>query len=151
MATEQGIVIRTNGPNAWVRTERSSSCKACSSRDSCMNVGNGNEMEVETVNEAGAQTGDRVLISLETASLVKVLFVIYIFPILAMLAGAVLGQKVASLLSWDESLCAMICSFLSFFIAFRIIKSRGNKMAENKAYKPRIIQVLPPLHRSFRP
>lgn len=145
MATEQGVVIRAKGPNAWVQTERSSSCKGCSSRDSCSSVGNGNEMEVEAINVAGAKAGDRVLISLETASLVKVFFVIYIFPILAMLAGALIGQRGASVLSLDESLCAVILSFLFFFIAFRIIKLKGNKMADNKRYKPRIIQVLPPL------
>ncbi len=145
MATEQGIIIKTTGPHAWVRTERSNSCKGCSSRESCNSVGTGNEMEVEAINEAGAKAGDRVLISLETASLVKVLFVIYIVPILAMLAGALIGQKAAPLFSMDESLAAVICSFLFFFMAFRIIKVKGNKMAENKAYKPIIVQVLPPL------
>lgn len=103
-------------------------------------------MEVEAVNEAGAKTGDRVLVSLETASLIKVFFVIYIFPIVAMLAGALIGQHVAPLLSMEKSLAAVIGSFLFFLVAFRIIRIKGNRMAKSKAYKPKIIQVLPPLH-----
>ncbi len=145
MATEQGIVTKTEGINAWVKTNRSSSCKSCSSRDSCTSVGDGNEMEIEAVNEAGAKEGERVVVSLETASLVKVFFVIYIFPILSMLAGAIIGQQVAHHLSIDESLIAVIFSFSFFFISFFIIKARGNKMAQDKAYKPRIVQILPPL------
>ena len=101
-------------------------------------------MEVEAINEAGAQVGDRVLISFETGSLIKVLSLVYIFPILALLGGAILGQKLAPHFSMDESLASVIAGFVCFFGAFRVVKSRGNQMAQQTDYQPKIVQILPP-------
>jgi sigma-E factor negative regulatory protein RseC len=76
LATEQGIVLRTDSEAAWVKTLRSSSCEGCTAKGSCHSTGGGNEMEVKALNAAGARAGDRIVLSFETASLLKATFLI---------------------------------------------------------------------------
>ena len=144
MATERGIVTKLESTSAWVKTTRTSACKTCSAKSSCSSVENGTEMEVEAINEAGAQVGDRIIISIETASLLKASFLLYVFPILLMIAGAVIGQKTGPLLDIDPSAFSAVVGFSFFFISFWFVKSRGNRMARKNEYKPKIIRILKP-------
>lgn len=52
-------------------------------------------MTAEVINEIGAKIGDRIMLAVETASLLKATFLLYVFPILCMLAGSVLGAVLA--------------------------------------------------------
>ncbi len=142
MATEKGIVIKANDTRAWVKTEKSSACEGCSYHDSCGESGGGREMEVEAINRANAKTGDLVMISFGTAPLIKVYSLVYIFPILALLAGAVLGQWLSDYVSMDESLLSLIFGLLFFGVAFFIIKFRSNRMAQREDYQPVIFRIL---------
>lgn len=142
MATERGIVTKIDSTTAWVKTTRTSACRTCSAKSSCSTGESGKEMEVEAINEAGAQIGDRIIISIETASLLKASFLLYVFPILLMIAGAVIGQKTGPVFDIDPSLFSAIVGFLFFFISFWFVKSRGNSMAQKNEYKPKIIRIL---------
>jgi len=142
LATERGIVTKLDSTTAWVKTTRTSACEACSAKSSCNVVENGEEMEVEAINEAGAQVGDRIIIGIETASLLKASFLLYVFPILLMLAGAIIGQKTGHLLDIDPSLFSAVVGFSFFFVSIWFVKSRGNRMARENKYKPKIIRIL---------
>jgi len=135
-------VIKAEGGRAWVKTAKSSACEGCASRDACGGSGGGKEMEVAAINSAGAREGDLVLISTETAPLIKVYTLVYIFPILALLAGAILGQRLSVLLSMDESLSALLLGALFFAGSFFIVKAFGKRMAGKVEYHPKILRVL---------
>ena len=127
---------------AWVKTEKSNACEGCASRDSCGNPDGGKEMEVEAVNRVNAKTGDLVMISFGTAPLIKVYTLVYIFPILALLAGAILGQWLSDYVSIDESLLSLILGLLFFGGAFFIIKFGSNRMAKQDDYRPIVLRIL---------
>lgn len=99
-------------------------------------------MEVETINTAGAGIGDRVVIGFQTSSLLKISFLVYIFPILSMIIGAIIGQKIALFYSLDESFLSAIFGFLFFFFAFLFIKTKGSKLAKKNEYRPKIIKII---------
>ncbi|MBL0717636.1 MAG: SoxR reducing system RseC family protein [Desulfosarcina sp.] len=143
MATEEGIITKIDATTAWAKTTRSSSCASCSSRDSCnvMEEG-GKEMIVEARNPAGAKVGDRVVLSFETSSLLKALFLLYVFPIICMIAGAVAGHKLAAIYNYNDSVISAISGFLFFFLAIIVIRLTSDKLAEKDAYKPKIIRIL---------
>lgn len=143
MATEKGIVIKTGVETALVKTTRSSSCESCASRKSCHATGNGKEMEVEVLNDAGAKEGDRVVLSFDTSALLKASFLLYVFPILVMILGAVLGQYMAPYLNLDPGGTSAVTAFLLFFISFGFIRYRGNRMAGKREYRPKITRILP--------
>lgn len=142
MPTEQGVVIKAEDSRAWVKTLKSSTCEGCSSRDSCGSPGGGQEMEVEAINRANAKPGDLVMISFGTAPLVKVYSLVYIFPILALLAGAITGQWLSGHVPVDESLLSLVLGALFFLGAFFIIKSRSNRMAQKDTYQPIVLRIL---------
>ena len=101
----------------------------------------GNEMIVEAKNLVHAKEGDRVVISFDTTPLLKATFLIYLFPVLCMLAGAGIGHVMGPKLDFDSSAAAAVCGFLSFFTAIGYMKRKGNKMAGQDEYKPKIIRV----------
>ena len=144
MATEQGVVIRTGTETAWVKTQKTKACEGCSSRGACSVMGGGEEMEVEAINAAGGKVGDRVVLSFETASLLKATFLVYVFPIICLLIGALIGQKLALILTFNESMFSAISGFLFCGLAVYFVKIKGNRMAQQEEYRPKIIRILKP-------
>ena len=142
MATEQGIVIKADSGAAWVKTVKSGDCAGCTARGSCHSMGNSGEKEVEAINEAGAREGDRILLLFETSSLLKATFLLYVFPILLLIIGAVLGQAVAPRLNFNPSGLSALTGFSFFFAAALIVKTRANKMARKKEYRPKVVKIL---------
>ena len=142
MATEQGVVLRTDSESAWVKTTRSSACQGCTARNSCHTLSNTQDVEVKAINIAGAREGDRIVLSFETRSLLKATFLIYVFPIIFLVIGAVLGQMLAPLIAFNPSSLSVLLGFAFFFTALFIMKSRANKMAQKNAYQPKITKIL---------
>ena len=99
-------------------------------------------MEVQALNTAGARVGDRIVLSFETPSLLKATFLIYVFPIILLIVGAVLGQTLAPVIDLNPSALSALLGFAFFFSALMIVKVRANKMAKKKAYQPKVIKIL---------
>ena len=142
MATEEGVVLRIDSRTAWVKTQKTNACEGCSSRGACSVMGGGEDMEVQAINAAGGQVGDRVVLSFDTSSLLKASFLLYVFPIICMLLGAFAGMQVAPAVNFDTSIVSAICAFLFFGLSFLFVKSTGNRMAQKDEYRPKIIRIL---------
>jgi sigma-E factor negative regulatory protein RseC len=142
LATEQGIVIRINSEATWVKTVRTSACEGCSAKGSCHTVGGGQDMEVKALNEAGAQVGDRIVLSFANTSLLKATFLVYVFPIILLIVGAALGQTLAPLMALNPSVLSVLLGFSFFFGALLIVKVRASQMAKKNAYQPKIVKIL---------
>ncbi len=142
MATEHGIVIRTDSGGAWVKTIKSGACEGCSARGSCHSLSDRGEMEVNAINDAGAKVGDRIVLSFETSSLLKATFLLYVFPILLLIIGAAIGQETAPYFNFNPSGFSAIIGFSFFFAAVLVIKVKANKLAQKNEYRPKIIKVL---------
>ena len=143
MNTEQGIVIRADTKTAWIKTTKTGACESCSAKSSCHTLGGGKEMEVQAINEAGARIGDQVVIGFETASLMKVSFLLYIFPVLGLIAGAIVGEVIAPHFSMNKSLSALLIGGLAFFLCYLFIRKKGNALAKDQSYQPKVIRILP--------
>lgn len=141
MATEEGTIVRIAGAVAWVKTKKSTACESCASRKSCNVMGGGDEMEVEADNEAGAAVGDTVIMKFDTSPLLKATFLLYVFPILCMLGGAVIGQETASRFGLPPSGFSAVVGFAFLAVSILFVRSKGNRMAQKKEYRPRIIRV----------
>jgi sigma-E factor negative regulatory protein RseC len=99
-------------------------------------------MEVEAINTAGASTGDRVIIGFETASLLKASFLLYVFPILGLMLGAYIGQTAAPFLKLNPTVASIIVGFLFVSSALWFIRQKGNQLAKQSRYQPRVIRIL---------
>ena len=142
MSTEQGLIIDTNADIATVKTVRSAACESCDHKQNCGNGSdNKNEMHVKVQNNLGAKIGDTVIINIKTKSLLKVAFMLYIFPILCMIFGAVIGKKIAPSFTLDQSLASVLSGAIFFCISFFFIRIKGKKMAFKKEYTPTILRI----------
>ena len=99
-------------------------------------------MEVKALNEIGAKTGDRILLTIETGSILKVTFLLYVFPILLLITGAAIGQQMASYFDLNPSALAAILGFSFFFAALVLIKAAGQRLAQKNEYQPKITKIL---------
>jgi sigma-E factor negative regulatory protein RseC len=142
MATEKGIVIKTDSTTAWVKTAKTHACEACAARSSCNVMGGGKEMEVQAINHAGAKAGEKVVIYFETSPLLKATFMIYVLPILFLMAGAFIGSKMAPFFNFDASVCSVVIGFLFFGLIIIFVKSKGNKLGKKDEYRPKVIKIL---------
>ena len=143
MATEEAIVTKIESTTtAWVKTTKSGACKSCSARNSCHSHEDGKEMEVEAINHARAQVGQKVVLSFDTSPLLKATFLLYVFPIITMIIGAFVGQKLAPNFSFNPSIISAIFGFLFFGLTILFVRSKGNKLAQREEYRPKIIRVI---------
>jgi len=142
MATEQGIVIKIDSGEAWVKTVRSGNCAGCSARGSCHSMGADDQVEVKAINEADAKVGDRIVLSFKASSLLKATFLLYVFPILLLIIGAAVGQEMAATFDFNPSGFSAILGFVFFFGALLIIKTTANKLARKTEYRPKVIKIL---------
>ena len=99
-------------------------------------------MEVQALNVAGAQVGDRILLQIETGAVLKVSFLLYVFPILLMLAGAVVGQVLAPVFDLNPSGLSAAAGLGCFLFSFFLIRRTGNRLASQKTYRPRVVRII---------
>jgi len=142
LATEEGVVVRVAGRTAWVKTRRGSACESCSARHACATPeGDGQEMEIVAINLTGAAVGDQVVVSIESAALLKASFLLYVFPIICLIAGAFAGNAAGFLFNMEGSTASVVAAAGFFAISFGVIRYKGNRMAENQHYRPKIIRI----------
>ena len=141
MATEEGIITKVYSSTAWVKCAKSAACESCSAKSFCNTAGN-DDVEVEAINTVGAKVDDRVTISFETSSLLKVTFLVYMIPVLFLILGVVIGDKIASILNYDQSIFSVLGGFLFLFAAYFFVKLKGNELSKKDAYQPKIIRIL---------
>lgn len=141
MAIEEGVVTQIGQVDtAWVKTVRSSSCEGCASHDSCESAGK--DMKVKAINLVGAKVGDRIVLNFQTGALLRATFLLYVFPIICMIIGAVVGQKIAPVLGYSSSIMSVFAGFLFFTIAVLVIKIKSDTMSRKQEYQPKIIRIL---------
>ena len=146
MITENGIVTNADPSVAWIKTIRSGACESCSSKGSC-GTGNQKEMIVTVKNTLNVGKGDHVVIGLETKPILFLTFLLYVFPIILLTIGALIGNSLAPYLKMSPSLVSMISGFSFFGFSFYIIRKKNTSLSTKEAYKPFLVrkksQVIP--------
>ncbi|MBF0390138.1 MAG: SoxR reducing system RseC family protein [Desulfamplus sp.] len=142
MVTKDGVVVGVSGANVIVKTKRSKSCESCESKDSCLEHSKTDEMTVEVFNSLNASIGDSVVVGFNTAPLLKLTFILYIFPILLLLIGAYMGEFIAIRLDVNISNTSMVIGVLFFFSSFFIIRLINNLWGQKSEYQPFLIRFM---------
>ena len=141
MATEHATVTVVSEEGTWVEATPSAACEGCASRGSCHAVGE-DKNSVLVINPLEARVGDTVVITFETGSMLKALFLLYMVPILALLAGACAGNwLIAPAWGKDPSVVSAVSGFICFFGAIWIVKKTAGRMEKREAYQPKITRI----------
>ena len=141
MITENGIVTQANQGTAWIKTTRSAACESCTSKESCGTSHHGSKDMIVTVkNTLGVKQGDAVVIGIETKPMIILSFLLYVFPIILLVIGAVVGDSLAPILQTNNSFTAMVTGFTLFGLAFLIVRKKQSTMSEKDEYKPFLVR-----------
>jgi sigma-E factor negative regulatory protein RseC len=141
MITEQGIVEGVSGLRAVVRVEKSSACASCQSRDSCTET-SGKNMVIEVANDLGASEGDRIEISIPGGSFLILSLLVYLFPVAALIAGAVAGGAFAGLLNMNVTFASILGGGIGIGVTFYALKRVDRSTRAQKEFRPRMTRIL---------
>jgi sigma-E factor negative regulatory protein RseC len=140
MSSEEGTITRVEGEKAWVKVRRSAMCDCCKSRKTCATLTDNMNMESEALNTANAKVGDRVLLKIESIALVKVSFLFYMVPVLALLIGALIGKEIGE--KSNTEIYTALFAILASVLAFLIVKLFANRLDKDKKYTPEVIKII---------
>lgn len=141
MITEDGIITHATPETAWIKTTRSAACESCSSKDSCdVSHHSSEEMTITVPNTLGVEKGDRVIVGINSGPMLFLSFLLYVFPIILLIIGALIGDTLAPVLEMNKSGLSMGFGFLFFAIAFLIIRKKQAGMSGKEKYKPFLVR-----------
>lgn len=140
MITEIGTVQEIKKTYAVIKVQKSSACEQCSSRGTC-DISN-KDTTVEVVNDLRAKEGDLVELSMPEATLLKASFLVYLLPVIALLAGAFSGKALADAMDINQTLASLAGAFLLTGIVFYILIRRHRSEEYQNKYRPRMTRIL---------
>lgn len=136
------IALKNEGRIAAVQCREQSACAGCPSTQLCRG-GQPGEKTLEVINEAGAKIHDQVRIVTSTGHFLKASFVLYIVPVIGLLAGAIFGQQLAEMISLpiDSALITALAGAGGLLLALLLIH-RTTQQLQREKYMPRIISIV---------
>lgn len=143
MISTNGVVVRVmeNG-KAEIVAEKKGACGSCTSAHSCHPSRSAMKLKTTVLNRANARPGDSVSITVSTASMMKSLALIYLFPVIGLMAGAILGANMAPDMSMSQTGGAILFGGAGLVVGFAAVIMISKKMASNDAYLPVITRVI---------
>jgi sigma-E factor negative regulatory protein RseC len=138
---EVGTIKSTDGLFAVVSVPRKNSCEGCS-----LNICKPDEqfMEIEALNAAKADVGQKVRVVMNSYSYMKSAGIVYGIPALALVLGAVAGKEIFSryLPGFDPDIISAMFGFGGFILAFIVIRLWTERASKKTDSKPVIEEIL---------
>jgi sigma-E factor negative regulatory protein RseC len=134
---EELATVTWSGPGvARVEAARISACAQCSRR-SQWSRGRNVEIEVLNPDNLPLTPGQQVLIGLEEGSLLRASLLLYLLPLLMLVAGALF----ASVLGAGEALQMLVAALL-LLAGFALVRLLTRNTAELSRYQPVLLKTL---------
>ena len=163
MVEEQARVVDREGDYVWVETQRQTSCGSCSVKNGCgtqvlSKVFGNKSAWIRCRNTCQAKIGDQVIIGINEAELLSGSFLLYLLPILTMIAVSGAGVAIAG--QWwpqGTDLLAIIGAVIGLLAGLkysRIISQTDPRKqthknsshgTQNTKYEPVILRKVNPL------
>lgn len=140
---EEGTVVESHGDRARIQVERGSACKHCSAKALCRPFGETSSL-LEVANPVGAAQGQRVVVAIEPARLVKNSLLLYGMPAAALVAGAISGSYLAGILFEKDraDVFAIIGAVILLGLALVVTRVLDRAAARKVEGLPRIVAIL---------
>jgi positive regulator of sigma E activity len=132
---ETGRVTKTNGNRAEVEVAARGECTGCSAHGICHSAG-GKSRRVLAVNNAGARTGDTVVLDLSGSRGIRSNLVVFGIPALAMLAGVLVGGLVMK-----RDLWAGILSGIGLAAGLAVVKLVDSSVSRSGKTLPVVVRL----------
>ncbi len=142
---ETGEVVKVFNRTVEIRINPTEDCGACGVKDSC-HAGSGISKErfVTALDPFGLKIGQRVKINLEPKNLIKASVIIFVFPILGLLLGALAGSFYAKVAGYGDysDLYAVIGGFAGIGISVLGLRSYNKTLEKTDQYYPAVVEII---------
>jgi len=142
MAVENGVVRTVEKRNVLVEIEPGAGCGSCEAKGACMMGTSGKSRTIWIENSLHADVGDRVSFKIEEKGVVLASIILYIFPVIMLVAGLVIGGRYSHLFGIDSDLASGVSGACGLAAAFIIIKIFSPRIKEKKAFLPILLDKL---------
>lgn len=145
MIEEQGRVLSTEGRWALIEPLTGGACGSCSARSGCGTSAlgrflGGRRHAFRALNRAQARPGDRVRIGIDEGRLAGASLLMYLWPLLAMIGGAIMFQRLAWPSGLPADLQALIGAVLGLGGAFWLVRRLAIRGGHR--FHPVVLEVL---------
>ncbi len=143
-----GTILKTSGNHALVSTTRRGICDGCTDRSSCTyddpftNATEDMLEKITALNPVNAQPGDHVEFDLPGHTELSLSVLIWVVPLLGLIAGAVLGAYTHQLLSMDRDSATLLGLVAGAAAAFAVVIRIDRKATGDERLTPVIQKVL---------
>jgi sigma-E factor negative regulatory protein RseC len=137
-----GEVKSVEGSTATVLVESGASCCEQCQKDTCDISSKG--VETVALNLARAKVGQKVNVGMKTVTYLKGAVIIYVLPVLALFAGAVLGWTYlpSHFPATDPNILSAAGAFFLFFLSFIFVKILAGRLEKKTEHKPVIESII---------
>jgi len=143
MAEHLGLVLNTfENKTAEVRTDRKDACSGCADTHKCRTCLTSAHVVATVQNPIGAAQGDVVSIYLEDSALWTGAVLLYIIPVLWLLAGAAIGNGLGSGWRIGQTGGAILLGLSGLVIGLLITTFISRSTQFGKRLMPRIVRVI---------
>lgn len=133
---QEGIVIELNNNIARVKVARHSHCENCGA------CPGSSALVVEAINDIGASVGQKVVFQIKEEGMVKAAFIVYILPLLLVVAGVVIGSVICRFINVDTFSFQVLGGIVGFIFSIVVIIYYEKVYKCNVNKLPKIIKIL---------
>lgn len=147
-----GHVVETRGTMARISTSKVGPCEGCNEKGSCQPSFGSPAAILETVeawNRAHARVGDTVEIDLEGHAELRVSLLVWLAPVVGLIAGAGLAAAWSADLGLGRDMAAALGGVIGIAISYAVLTRIDRRAAEDTRLIPAVKRVIerPSAHR----
>jgi len=129
------VVVSIDQGMAKVRVKMHSDCSSCGLCEGSDTV------YYEALNQVDAKCGKSVILEIEKQSVLKIAFIVFVFPLLVIAASSEIGIYLARIMHLSSLLVAIIFSGMTLVPTFIYIKKYDEKV-QSKSTLPIITKII---------
>ncbi len=148
VVTSNVRIVAVHGSDAFIESDMSSTCGGCSMSKGCStkalaSLFANRQVPLAIANDFGGLVGDRIQIGLASTTIVKVAALTYVFPLIGLLFGALLGDA----LQWHAAL-PLILGIIGLVLGFYVSRSYYVSERVAASIRPVFIKKLATLYKA---
>jgi sigma-E factor negative regulatory protein RseC len=144
MVEENALVVATEGDEAWVETSRRSSCGSCEAKGcgtgALSRVLGRRSQRLRVKNPIAAQAGDAVVLGIPESALLLGSLVVYLVPLLALLAGGLVGEALAAQLALAQEAASILFALVALGGSFLWLRRFNRRAAADDRFTAVILR-----------
>lgn len=141
---QYGLVTENKGETALVNLQRHLVCERCG-RCGLLSGAGKRDLIIEALNPINAEKGQRVLLESDDNQIILLSFMLYMVPILVLVAGIALWlTQIAPYLGLEgrQELPAVAAGFILMGLVYYFIRIWDKRVKNNPRYKPVITSLI---------